>query len=113
MCDVDLGGEHAEVFWEKPVKAGRRRHDCDACGAKISVGEPSTVYAYVFDGFHSERACAACQSAIEEFARQHGGWRWFPRGLIDALEACGEEGEEGSGLWNNLAARLRARATLK
>ena len=61
---------------ETSVKAVRKRHRCDGCGAHIEIGEPAKRWAGMSDGdfctaiYHPD--CRAAEERMNELA----GWRY-------------------------------------
>lgn len=70
MCSIDL--EPCSLWSETEVRA-RKRHDCDCCGGHIQPGETYVRHFSILDrDVTSEKCCAPCKSAREEFRDAHG-----------------------------------------
>lgn len=71
---------------ETDVKAVRKRHRCDGCGAHIEIGEPAKRWAGMTDGefgtaiYHPD--CRAAEVRLNDLAGWGFGDDWYP--LSDA-----------------------------
>ena len=87
MCEIDY--ENNVELWKWSAPRARKPHRCDCCSATINAGELYARVFYIMDGdAHHEKFCPACKEISDEFAKEHGGFRWAPNGFQEALEDC-------------------------
>lgn len=109
MCDISQD-EGAEV-WRESVHRARKAYRCDGCGATIGAGQPYTGVFSVFDGNPlSEKMCAPCWFAREEFAEAHDEQTFAPSILVEMLRDCIADDDGDGERWRPVLADVLGRA---
>lgn len=107
MCYIDL--DPCEVWVEQFYRAAKP-HKCDTCGREIPKGRRYARIFMIFEGEPgTERACLPCFRAGGIFADAHDNMRPTPASLVEMLDQCIDENDEGVGQWKRMRARIRKR----
>jgi len=115
MCSIDL--EPCDL-WVETERRARKPHRCSCCGGVIAAGARYTVHFSKFEGaMTSQKMCAPCREAREEFAEAHFGAGFAgdayipqPGYLPQALAECIADGdEESERQWKPMLTAIRAR----
>lgn len=93
MCSIDF--DDVYDIWTQTWRTASARHECDACGGDICVGDR---YQRHFAGHHvgdgpelrdtvAEKICAPCTEIIDDFMGEHGTCG-NPSWMYDGLNEC-------------------------
>jgi hypothetical protein len=107
MCEI--GWDSELEYWTHSKRKARKQHVCDGCGGPIRPGESYVHDSWLCDGkWESEKACAACDAVMAQFAAGHDG-QPVPSYLAECLRGCINEMDPESARWKPLLEALEAR----
>jgi len=108
VCIIDYDdGETCTVWREERVQRARVRHTCRSCGSQIMPGRSYWKRHMVWDGTaDTEACCDPCWAVAEAFGEAHH-MTPTPSTLLEYLDQCVDQGEEGAERWRAAAREIR------